>query len=45
MELQEREPSFTKGEATLIHMIQASKEADKGMESPGMQVQHKRTLF
>ena len=32
MELQEREPSFTKGETTFIHVIQASNEVDKDMK-------------
>ena len=37
MELQEREPSFTKGESTFIHIIQASKEVDKDMENTGLE--------
>ena len=32
MELQEREPSFTKGETAFIHVIQASNEVDKDMK-------------
>ena len=38
MELQERELSFTKGESTFIHIIQASKVVDEGMEYTGKQV-------
>ena len=38
MELQEKESSFTKGVSTFFHMIQASKEVDKDIGNPGMQV-------
>ena len=38
MELQERESSFTQEESTLVHIIQASKVVDEGMENTGKHV-------
>ena len=38
MEMQERESNITNGEPTLIHLIQASKEVDKGMGIPEIEV-------
>ena len=38
MELQEKESSFTKRASTFIHIIQASKVVDKGIENTGKRV-------
>ena len=45
MELQEKESSFTKGAPTFIHLIQASKVVDQGIEDMGKQVASKTDVL